>query len=134
MKPHGVLVNCDKEDTVGPGGIGFKERKDAASHQYAANPGSVEYKFLLVDVGALVHVLHEYLREHGYTKTLHDHLIDAAKHLEGNGTNDDTANGPSIKINNVVIFSPWLACHCCWGPPRLLKCPPLLPTSSYGVS
>ena len=54
MKPHGVLVRAPdshkskKDEAVGPGGIGFKERNDEASHQYVANPGSVEYMFLLV--------------------------------------------------------------------------------------
>ena len=129
MKPHGVLIRAPadshrskKDEAVGPGGIGFIERNDESSHQYVANHGSVEYMFLMVHVPTALKMLEVYMRQWGYTKELHDELLEAARHFEQERGSSGTTRGPTVVLSNSVIRPPWLVCHCCWGPPRLTEC------------
>ena len=102
MEPDGILVNIRNDEVVPAGAISFGKRKNEDAHQFSCNPGTLSYKFLIVNTAACVEALNSQLDRHGYSSQLHAGLMDAAREL----LREEACEDPKIRLLNQVLPHP----------------------------
>ena len=71
MEPAGILVRIKPDEVVPLGCTSINKRGANASHHYSSHPGTLTYRYLIVNVAGLVEKLNREPSRFGYNTELH---------------------------------------------------------------